>query len=120
RYTVFGYEVKMTGQNPLFASFGGVNRGKVMFLSMLASGGLAGLAGAVEVLGTQYRYVDGAFTIPGYAWTGLMATLLANSNPLGTTLAAILLAALQTGAMGMERNTEVPLEVSSVIQAVLI
>lgn len=48
-----------------------------------------------------------------------MATLLARSHPLGTAVAAILLAALQTGAMGMERNTDVPLEVGSVIQAVL-
>ncbi|MNE77000.1 hypothetical protein D3C80_1732800 [compost metagenome] len=49
-----------------------------------------------------------------------MATLLAGSHPLGTAVAAILLAALQTGGMGMERNTDVPLEVSSIIQAVLI
>ena len=48
-----------------------------------------------------------------------MATLLARSHPLGTAVAAILLAALQTGAMGIERNTDVPLEVGSVIQAVL-
>jgi ABC-type uncharacterized transport system permease subunit len=120
RFTVFGYEVNMLGQNPLFAAYGGIRRTKVMLVSMFASGGLAGLAGTVEVLGAQYRYVDGALTIPGYAWTGLMATLLANSHPLGTVVAAILLAALQTGAMGMERNTEVPLEVSGIIQAVLI
>nr|WP_239565471.1 ABC transporter permease [Brevibacillus fulvus] len=120
RYTVFGYELKITGQNPLFAAYGGVNRTRVMILCMLTSGALAGLAGTVEVLGSQYRYIDGSLTAPGYAWTGLMATLLANSNPLGTTIAAVFLAALQTGAMGLERNTNVPLEISSVIQAALI
>ncbi|WP_174732293.1 ABC transporter permease [Mesobacillus harenae] len=120
RFTTSGYEVKMLGLNPFFAEYGGVNKVKVLLLSMFFSGALAGLAGTVEVLGTQYRYVDGFLTAPGFAWTGLMAALLANSNPLGTAVAAILLAALQTGAMGMERNTEVPLEVASVIQAVLI
>ncbi|WP_036719784.1 ABC transporter permease [Paenibacillus harenae] len=120
RYTVKGYEIRMLGGNPLFASYGGVQRGKMMLLSMFVSGGFAGLAGSIEVLGTQYRYLDGALTTPGYAWSGIMATLLAGSHPLGTAIAAILLAALQTGGMGMERNTEVPLEVSNIIQAVLI
>jgi simple sugar transport system permease protein len=49
-----------------------------------------------------------------------MAALLANSNPIGAALASILLAALQTGAMGVERNTEVPLEIAGVIQAVIV
>jgi simple sugar transport system permease protein len=120
QYTSSGYEVRMLGKNPFFAEYGGINKQKVLLFSMFFSGGIAGLAGTVEVLGSQYRYVEGALTVPGYAWTGLMAALLANSNPLGTAVAAILLAALQTGAMGMERNTEVPLEIASVIQGVLI
>jgi general nucleoside transport system permease protein len=120
RFTSAGYEVRMLGHNPFFAEYGGINKTKVLFVSMFFSGGIAGLAGTAEVLGSQYRYVEGALTVPGYAWTGLMAALLANSNPLGTAFAAILLAALQTGAMGMERNTEVPLEIASVIQGVLI
>lgn len=120
RFTSAGYEVNMLGENPFFAEYGGVNKTKVLLYSMFFSGGIAGLAGTVEVLGAQYRYVEGALTVPGYAWTGMMAALLANSNPIGTVVAAIMLAALQTGAMGMERNTEVPLEISSVIQGVLI
>ncbi|QQE74314.1 ABC transporter permease [Brevibacillus composti] len=120
RYTAFGYEVKMLGQNPFFARYGGVNRVRVMLTGMFLSGGLAGLAGTVEVLGSHYRYVEGALTLPNFAWTGLMATLLANSHPIGVIFTSLLLAALQTGAMGVERNTEVPLELASVIQAVLI
>ncbi|TXC89493.1 ABC transporter permease [Metabacillus litoralis] len=120
RTTSAGYEVKMLGLNPFFASYGGVNKIKVMLTSMFISGALSGLAGTVEVLGSQYRFVDGALTVPGYAWTGLMATLLANSHPIGTAITSIFLAAIETGAMGMERNTQVPLEVSSIIQSVLI
>jgi ABC-type uncharacterized transport system permease subunit len=92
----------------------------MMIGAMLASGGLAGLAGAVEVLGSQYRYIDNAFSTANYAWTGIMAALLARSHPLGAAAAAFFLAALQTGGMGVERNTEVPLEIGAVIQAVLI
>jgi len=120
RHTVAGYHLRMHGSNPLFALYGGVRRGRLMAWTMLASGGFAGLAGAVEVLGTQYRYIDNALTAPGYAWSGIMAALLANSHPLGTAAAALLLAALQTGGMGVERNTEVPLEIASVIQAAII
>lgn len=120
KYSAAGYEIRMLGYNPLFAAYGGVNRGKLMLASMFASGGFAGLAGAVEVLGMQYRYTDGMITNPGFAWSGIMATLLSGAHPLGTTVAAVLLAALQTGGMGVERNTSIPLEISSVIQSLLI
>lgn len=120
RFTIMGYEVKMLGYNSFFATYGGINKIKVLLYSMFWSGGFAGLAGTVEVLGSQYRFIDGALTGPGFAWTGVMATLLANSNPLGIIFTSIMLSALQTGAMGMERNTEVPLEIAGVIQAVLI
>jgi general nucleoside transport system permease protein len=120
RHTVFGYEMNMTGSNPLFARFGGVKRLPMVLAAMFISGGFAGLAGSLEVLGMQYRYIDGMLTVPSYAWSGLMAALLAGSNPIGTVFAGLLLAALQTGGMGIERNTEVPMEISSVIQAVII
>jgi len=120
KYTSKGYEIRMMGGNPLFASYGGVNRGKLMVLSMFASGAFAGLAGASEVLGTSYRFLDGSLVSANFAWSGIMATLLANSHPIGTAVTSVLLAALQTGGMGMERNTDVPSEISSIIQAVLI
>jgi ABC-type uncharacterized transport system permease subunit len=118
--SVIGYEARMLGGNPLFAVYGGVRRTSLMIATMFASGGLAGLAGATEVLGSQYRYIDNAFSTADYAWTGIMAALLANANPIGTAIAAFFLAALQTGGMGVELNTEVPLEIGAVIQAVLI
>ncbi|MDQ6599119.1 ABC transporter permease [Bacillus salipaludis] len=120
RFTSTGYQISMLGKNPFFASYGGIHKQKIMLLSMFISGALSGLAGTFEIMGTHYRFIDGALTAPSYAWTGLMAALLANSNPIGTIFTSILLAALQTGAMGVERNTDVPLEISSVIQAVII
>lgn len=91
--TVTGYEIRMLSDNPSFATYGGVRRIRMMMLSMVISGGLAGLAGAGEVLGTQYRFLDGSLSSASYAWSGIMATLLARSHPLGTAVAAILLGA---------------------------
>ncbi|MEK0317618.1 ABC transporter permease [Cohnella sp. 56] len=118
--SVKGYEARMLGGNPLFAVYGGVRRTSLMLTTMFASGGLAGLAGAAEVLGSQYRYIDGSFASADYAWTGIMAALLASGNPIGSAIGAFFLAALQTGGMGVEFNTDVPLEIGAVIQAVLI
>jgi ABC-type uncharacterized transport system permease subunit len=118
--SVSGYEARMLGGNPLFAVYGGIKRTSLMLATMFVSGGFAGLAGASEVLGSQYRYIDNAFSSADYAWTGIMAALLANANPIGTAVAAFFLAALQTGGMGVELNTDVPLEIGAVIQAVLI
>ena len=87
-----------------------------MLGAMFFSGGLAGLGGAVEILGSQYRYIDGALSTADYAWTGIMVALLAGSHPIGTLIASIFLAAPQTGGMGVERNTEVPLEVGAIIK----
>jgi ABC-type uncharacterized transport system permease subunit len=118
--TVRGYEWRMTGLNPGFAEYGGVNRVRVLFSAMLASGAVVGLGGGIEVLAIQHRFIDGALTQPMFAWTGLMAALLANNHPLGALPASLLLAALQVGAMGMERNTDIPGELSGIIQAVIV
>ena len=56
----------------------------------------------------------------GYTWTGLLAALLARANPLGTVAAGVFFAALQVGGFGMERETEVPRELSSILQATVI
>ncbi|GAE32258.1 ABC transporter permease [Halalkalibacter hemicellulosilyticus] len=120
RYSAIGYEVNMLGKNPFFTSYGGVHRTKVMLISMFVSGGIAGLAGVFEVLGSHHRFVDNALTVPEYAWIGIMAALLAKSNPIAIVFSSIFLAALHTGSLGVERNTDVPLEIASVIQAVLI
>lgn len=118
--TVTGYEWRMTGLNPGFAQYGGIDRVKGMLTAMMASGAIAGLAGAIEVMAIHHRYIDGNLTRPGFAWSGVMAALLADNHPLGTLLTALLLGAIQIGSTGMERTTEIPVEISSVVQAVIV
>ncbi|HHY70440.1 MAG TPA: ABC transporter permease, partial [Thermoanaerobacterales bacterium] len=54
--TSFGYKAKMSGLNPKFADYGGINSLKTMYLVLMLSGALAGLGGACEALGTRFRY----------------------------------------------------------------
>ncbi len=120
RRTRGGYELRMTGHNAVFARYGGIEVGRLGYLVMFLSGGLAGLVGAIEVLGVHHRFIDGALTQPLYAWTGLMAALLAGSAPLGVLAAGLLFAGLQTGGFGMERHAGVPRELARVVQALVI
>lgn len=120
RRTKAGYELRMTGLNVGFARYGGIEVGRLGYGVMLTSGALAGLVGAIEVLGVHHRFIDGALTSPLYAWTGLMAALLAGSAPLGVLLAGFLFSGLQTGGFGMERRAGVPRELAQVIQALVV
>ncbi len=120
RRTWAGYELRMTGSNASFARYGGVDVRRLGLGVMLASGGIGGLVGALEVLGTHHRFIDGALTDPLYAWTGLMAALLAGSSPLGVLAAGLFFAAVYTGGFGMERGAQVPRELSQVLQALMI
>lgn len=114
--TVFGYESKMSGLNAMFARYGGMKEVKVMLITMAISGAIASLAGSVEVFGLKYRYADGMLTSTSYAWTGLMAALIANLNPVGMLVVSIFLAGLQIGGSAIQRSLGIPLEISTIIQ----
>ena len=118
--TRFGYRLRMTGLNARFARYGGVHVEHLGYRVMFLSGATAGLVGAIQVLGVHYRYIDGSLTQPLYAWVGIMVALLAGSRPLGVLTAGLFFAAVQTGGFGMERATDVPRELSQVLQALII
>lgn len=118
--TPAGFETRVTGWGPRFARYAGIDRPALTVRLLACSGGLAGLVGAVVVLGFPYRFIDGALITPQYTWIGLLAALLAAANPLGTLVAAVFFAALTSGGFAMERATQVPRELTAVLQAVLI
>jgi general nucleoside transport system permease protein len=120
RRTVGGYELRMRGLNARFAGYGGVRLASQTVRVMFASGAVAGLAGAIIVLGSQFRFHDGALIAPGYTWSGLMAALLARGEPLGAIGAGVFFAALQTGGFAMQRETSIPRVLTMVLQAVII
>lgn len=118
-YTVFGYQARIGGLNPRFADYGGINSRKMAYLVLCLSAAIAGMAGAIEVLGVRHRFVDQMITSPGYPMSGVTASIMANYDPFGTMVSAIFLAGLTTGGSYIERNMGVPSEVSQVIQGVI-
>ncbi|MHA2032379.1 MAG: ABC transporter permease, partial [Candidatus Kariarchaeaceae archaeon] len=116
--TVLGYEVRAIGLNPLAAENGGINVKKGLIIALVVSGALAGLGGAGEILGVHRRFIDG-FS-PGYGWDGLAVALIGGLNPIGALLASLLFGVLRSGGMTMNRVTGVPLDIITILQALII
>lgn len=118
--TVWGYETRAVGANVEAARASGVSVSRVIWGSMALSGAIAGLAGAVEVLGVHHRYYD-QFS-PGYGFDGIAVALLGNNHPVGVVIAALVLGAMKNGAVYMQSVTTpaVPREITLVVQAVVI
>jgi simple sugar transport system permease protein len=110
----------MRGHNARFAGYGGVALARQALGAMFASGAVAGLVGAIIVLGGQFRFIDDALLSPAYTWSGLMAALLAQGEPVAAISAGLFFAALQSGGFAMQRETSVPRVLTLVLQAVVI
>lgn len=113
--TVFGMQSRAAGLNPQAATFAGVPLGRTLVMVACISGGLAGLAGAVEVMGVQ-GYVTTELS-PGYGYSGIVVAMLANLNPLGVVLAGLFTATMFVGADGMSRSLGIPSYIADVIVA---
>jgi len=116
--TTLGFEIRTVGLNPDAAKYAGINVKRIIILSMALSGMLAGLAGAIEVTGLNYRHELG-FSI-GYGFDAIAIALLGKSHPLGVVLAAILFAAMRNGATRMQFLTQMPVDLISMLQALIL
>jgi simple sugar transport system permease protein len=116
--TTLGFEIRTVGANPDAAKYAGINVKRTIILTMLFSGMLAGLAGSIEVTGLNYRHELG-FSI-GYGYDAIAIALLGKSNPLGVVLAAFLFAAMRNGATRMQFLTQLPVDLISMIQALIL
>lgn len=116
--TTLGYEIRIAGSGPDFAKQAGISVPRVIFLSMLISGFLGGVGGAGQVLGVNYRFIDG-FS-PGYGFDGITVALLARNNPVGIVVAAILFGALRNGASTLQLFTSIPISIVDILQATVI
>ena len=97
--TVSGYELKAVGANPTAAKFAGVRIKQVTIKAMLLSGGLSGLAGALEVAQFDHRFYDGFST--GYGFDALGVALLAGSNPFSLILSSFFFGTLNKGGTAL-------------------
>ena len=115
--TVSGYELQAAGANPVAARFAGVNVPKEIMRAMLVSGGLAGFAGAVQVLAFEGRFY--ANFSPGYGFDALGVALLAGGSAFGTIPAAILFGVLAKGGTALQISS-VPKGLTTVLLGILI
>jgi len=113
--TIFGMRSRAAGLNPKGAAFAGVPLGRTLVLVAMLSGGLAGLAGSIEVLGVK-GYVTTDLS-PGYGYSGIVVAMLANLHPLGVVLAALFTAVMFVGADGMSRSLGIPTYIADVTVA---
>ncbi len=112
--TTIGYRIRAVGLNPEASRYAGIRVPLYQALALTLAGGLAGLAGVVEVIGVQHRLLDGITS--GYGFSGIVAALFGSLHPLGTIPASYLFGSLLVGADKMQRAMQVP---SSLIQVLL-
>ncbi|MBC7082447.1 MAG: ABC transporter permease [Firmicutes bacterium] len=117
--TTLGYEIRAVGQNPEAARYGGISVRRNIVLAMVISGGLAGAAGAVQVLGLQYKFLD-IFSFTGYGFDGIAVALLGRNHPLGVLAAACLFGTLARGAILMQSIARIPKEIIGIVQATIV
>jgi len=116
--TTWGFTLRTVGANPRAAKYAGMSIVKSTVLAMFLSGGLAGLAGANEVLGVNHNLAV-AFS-SGYGFDAIALALLGKSHPAGVVLAAIMFGFLRNGAIQMQLTAGIPIDIISVLQAAIL
>jgi simple sugar transport system permease protein len=116
--TTKGFEIRSVGSNPDASRYAGMNVEGNIVLVMALSGALAGLAGAVQVLGVD-KWVGAGFSA-GYGFDAIALALLGKSHPVGVVLASLLFGILRSGATNMQSVARIPIDIISVIQGMVI
>jgi len=116
--TTWGFRLRTVGLNQSASRYAGINVVGNIVLAMVLSGMLAGFAGANEVLAVN-RNLGVAFS-SGYGFDSIALALLGNSHPLGVVLASLLFGFLRTGALKMQLNVGVPIDIVSIMQAAIL
>ncbi|MGH9118636.1 MAG: ABC transporter permease [Acidimicrobiales bacterium] len=121
RHTTIGFRMRAVGANPNAARYAGMSVGNTYTLSMGLAGGLAGLAGANQLLGVPPSYsLSSPFGAASIGFDAIALALLGRASPAGVVAASFLFAVLRTGATGMQSVTETPVDIIVVIQALII
>jgi len=116
--TTIGFQFRAVGANASAAKTAGISVSRTTILTMTFAGALAGLGGAVHVLGSQYALT--ADIAGSFGFDAITVALLGRGKPTGTVFAALLFGALRTGGRTMEANTNTPLDIVLVIQALIV
>ena len=113
-----GFSLRLSGSAPAAARFAGVSRDRVVIGVMALSGGLAGLAGVMEVAGPIGHLRE--VISPGYGFTAIIVAFLARLNPAGALISALVLSITFVGGEGAQMTIGVSDKITRVIQGVLL
>ncbi|HLE72977.1 MAG TPA: ABC transporter permease [Anaerolineales bacterium] len=121
--TTLGYRIRAVGQNPYASRYGGIKVKRYVVVALLLSGAFAGLAGATQVFGVNYRMItDGSASgFTGSAgFNGIVAALFGQLHPILSIPASILFGALLVGANSMQRVVQVPSALVTVLNGLVV
>jgi simple sugar transport system permease protein len=116
--SALGYEIQAAGSSPGAAALGGISVRRRITAAMAWSGAIAGILGAVEVLGV-HRRMPLLFS-PGYGFDGIAVALLGRNSAVGTVVAGLFFGLVRSGAVTMEIGTNVSRDIVIVIEGVVI
>jgi simple sugar transport system permease protein len=116
--TTLGFEIRTVGANSSAARYAGIRPALITVLTMSIAGSLAGVGGSVEILGITKNYP--AEYIVNYGFDGIAVALLGRSHPIGVVGAALLFGVMRAGAGSMQRATEIPVDIISIVQGVIL
>ena len=119
RKTTTGFEIRSVGTNAAASRYAGMSAKKNIMLSMLLSGGFAGLGGVVQGLGTYQNYFTQTTSLD-IGWDGLSVALLGGGTAIGILLASLLFSILKIGGLGMQTIAGIPYEIVSIVIAAII
>ena len=118
RRAVLGYEIRAVGLNARAAEAAGISQARAWVAAMALAGAAAGLGGAGEALAVHRRFIEG-FS-PGFGFDGIAVALIGGASPLGAVPAAFVLGAIRSGAVAMDRTTDIPADFVVVIQGLVL
>jgi general nucleoside transport system permease protein len=116
--TVFGYDLRASGEAPEAARRSGINLARLTWLALTLSGAIAGLGGATIVSGELHRF--NTQLSPGYGFTAIAVALVGDLQPLWICVAAFGFGILESGGLAMQASAQVPKDAIHVIEGLII
>jgi simple sugar transport system permease protein len=113
QHTAFGLKLRASGQSPGFVRLQGQSAGQTILSSMALSGAIGGLAGTFEVLGVQYRLIDGFSS--GLGFEGLAVAFLAGLEPVGAVIVSLYFGAINNAALALQSSLSIPAALADVL-----
>jgi ABC-type uncharacterized transport system permease subunit len=116
--TSFGLQVRTVGRNAEAAKYAGISIPRVVIVTLLLSGAMAGLAGAIHVTGVIFTLDPGYPS--GYGYIAIIVAMLGGASPIGTAVASVVISYFVVGAEAMQANAQVPFALVYTMEGIIL